>query len=279
MRQTRLIASAHPAFYHCFSRVVAGQGIFQTTQPTCPEAERLVRLMHRLAAFCGISIVTYAVMTNHFHLLCEVPQPRELSDPELLERLEGLEGPARCRSAMRVLSGQTSGGELAAQELRESLQARMFNLSNFLQELKGRFAQDYNRRHERYGPLWAERFKSLLIEDGPALQAVAFYIDLNAVRARVCADPKDYRYCGYGEAVGSGNESLRAGLARALGYEPGQATWGEVGAEYRCRLFRTGVVASKPEQAVIAPEAARRVVEVKKGCCRWRNGWGAGCGF
>jgi len=45
---------------------------------------------------------------------------------------------------------------------------------------------------------WAERFKSVLLEGGEALAAVAAYIELNPVRAGLCADPKDYRYCGFG---------------------------------------------------------------------------------
>jgi putative transposase len=265
MRHPRLKGTAYPSSYHCVSRVTNGQAIFQTTGPGSEEAERFVRLLHRLAAFCNISILTYALMGNHFHLLCEVPEPRPLSDPELLDRVEALDGPARRKAAQRTLQGQTPGGEVAAQALRQRCQARMFNLSSFLQELKSRFAQCYNRRHGRFGPLWAERFKSLLIEDGTALQAVALYIDLNPVRAGLCSDPKDYRYCGYGEAVGTGKVPARAGLARALGFEPGQAPWAEVGAAYRRLLFRTGVVASKREQAVIDPEQARRVVEEEKG--------------
>jgi hypothetical protein len=50
--------------------------------------------------------------------------------------------------------------------------------------------------HDRYGVLWAERFKSVLLEGGEAVAAVAAYIELNPVRAGLCADPKDYRYCG-----------------------------------------------------------------------------------
>jgi putative transposase len=258
MRQPRLKASAYPSFYHCTSWVTAGQFIFKTTEANSLEAEHFVRLLHPLAAFCGISILTYAVMANHFHLLCEVPEPRALSDPELLDRVEALYGQARRQAVQRILQDETSGAELAAQALRQTLQARMFDVSNFLKELKSRFAQGYNRRHNRFGALWAERFKSVLIEDGTALQAVALYIDLNPVRAGLCTDPKDYRYCGYGEAVGSGKAQARAGLARALGFEPDQTNWAEVGAEYRRLLFRTGVVASKPEQA-------RRVVEEQRG--------------
>jgi hypothetical protein len=34
-------------------------------------------------------------MSNHFHLLCEVPQVQELSEAELLERIQAGYGPAR----------------------------------------------------------------------------------------------------------------------------------------------------------------------------------------
>src|SRR6516162_6345320 len=49
----------------------------------------------------------------------------------------------------------------------------MYDISVFIKELKGRFAQWYSQRHDRYGVLWAERFKSVLLEGGEALAAVA----------------------------------------------------------------------------------------------------------
>jgi hypothetical protein len=39
---------------------------------------------------------------------------------------------------------------------------------------------------------------------------MAAYIDLNPVRANICDDPKDYRWCGYGEAVGGGRKAKPA---------------------------------------------------------------------
>ncbi|MBV9489313.1 MAG: transposase [Verrucomicrobia bacterium] len=265
MRHPRLKGSDHPSFYHCVSRVTAGQFIFQTTGPGSLEAEHFVTLMHRLADFCGIAILTYALMSNHFHLLCEVPPPRELSDTELLARIETLYGRARREAVQRVLEGGSPGGTLVAQAVRQAYRARMFDLSGFLKELKGCFAQWYNRRHGRFGALWAERFKSVLVEGGPALAAVALYIDLNPVRAGLCADPKDYRYCGYGEAVGAGRSTLRAGLARALGFVPEQVTWAEVGPAYRQCLFRAGTVAARPRQVAISPEQAEHVIEEQEG--------------
>src|SRR6202521_4094977 len=88
----------------------------------------------------------------------------------------------------------------------------MNNLSIFFKELKGRFAQGYNSRHGRYGVLWAERFKSLLLEGGRAVATVAAYIVLNPVRAALCADPKEYRYCGYAEALAKGSAAAQERL-------------------------------------------------------------------
>ena len=43
------------------------------------------------------------------------------------------------------------------------------------------------------------------------------YIDLNAVRAGIVEDPKDYRFCGYGEAVGKGKLGEYVLLRRLAG--------------------------------------------------------------
>ena len=77
-----------------------------------------------------------------------------------------------------------------------------------------RFTQNYNRRHNRHGTLWEGRFKSVLVEgDGAALAMLCAYVDLNAVRAGIVEDPKDYRFCGYGEAM-AGNCEAREGQLR-----------------------------------------------------------------
>ena len=52
----------------------------------------------------------------------------------------------------------------------------------------------------------------MLVEGrGNPLQTMAAYIDLNPVRAGLVEDPKDYRFCGYAEAV-VGQKAARAGL-------------------------------------------------------------------
>ena len=154
MRFPRVKAEGQ-GFYHCVSRVVNRQFIFQTAGHGSPEAERFVLLMRRLEAFSGIRVLTYSLMSNHFHLLCEVPQAQELSEAELLQRIQAGYGPARRQALDQQLAllRQAPDGADQIQRLLQPYRDRLFDLSIFIKELKGRFAQWYNRRHGRYGVL------------------------------------------------------------------------------------------------------------------------------
>jgi hypothetical protein len=111
----------------------------------------------------------------------------------------------------------------------------MGDLSQYMKLLKQRFSICYNRTHDRFGTLWAERYKSVLTEHQDRDEAslcTAIYIDLNAVRAGIVRDPKDYRYCGYGAAVG-GDERARRGIMILTK----TTTWEQAQAIYRKMLF------------------------------------------
>ena len=47
---------------------------------------QFVRMTWLQAAFAGLEMLSYCVMTNHFHLLVRVPEPHDISDSELLRR-------------------------------------------------------------------------------------------------------------------------------------------------------------------------------------------------
>ncbi len=88
------------------------------------------------------------------------------------------------------------------ERVRAKFLRRMWDLSEFMKTLKQKFTGWFNRLHERVGTLWESRFKSVIVDGSwNSLVRVAAYIDLNAVRAGLVEDPKDYRWCGYGEAV------------------------------------------------------------------------------
>src|SRR6201982_105952 len=170
MRFPRVKAEGQ-GYYHCISRVVEGRLLFQVSGRGSAEAERFVQLMRCLEAFSGVRVLTYVLMSNHFHLLCEVPEPKTLSEAEVLDRVEAGFGPARRQALQQKIARyrQQLEGEVQVQGLLDRFRKRMYDISVFIKELKGRFAQWYNQRHDRYGVLWAERFKSVLLEGGEAL--------------------------------------------------------------------------------------------------------------
>ena len=250
MRTSRLKVKGQSAVYHCVTRVVGGAMLLDRRAK-----EVLRKQLWYMARFCGVEILTYCIMSNHFHVLVRVPEKQRVDDRELLARFSLLY--AQQKGRVETLESILKKGGEEAQAERERLLARMGDISLFMKELKQRFSIWYNRTHHRYGTLWAERFKSVLMEDSAAcLRAVAAYIDLNPVRAGLVEDPKDYRYCGYCEAETGRNEAL-AGLCRALEVKTAKTAL----SEYRKILFLMGSTTTREGQKAMDRETVRKVVE------------------
>jgi hypothetical protein len=179
-----------------------------------------------MSEFSGLRLVTYCIMGNHFHALVEVPR-KDL----WLERFSGPQGELRLFDHLRTLYSKTfvallrqelddlrkRGLEVVALAKIEAIKRRFCDLSLFVKEVKERFSRWFNKRRGRKGTLWMDRFKSVMVEGrGEPLHTMAAYIDLNPVRAGLVEDPKDYRWCGYGEAMG-GSRRAQRGLARVTG--------------------------------------------------------------
>ncbi|MEM9479951.1 MAG: transposase [Verrucomicrobiota bacterium] len=218
MRQPRIKASkdTDKAYYHCISRVVERRMAFDDEAKA-----KFVGFLRLYEKFCCVRVVTFCVMGNHFHLLVEVPKrPSEEEMPGedwLIEHVTGSYGVKRARELreefklLRKMGGMD--GEAKIQKIMEGYFKRMWDVSQFMKTLKQRFTQWFNKRHNRRGTLWEDRFRSVLVDgEGEALIATAAYIDLNPLRAGIVADPADYFFSGYGEAV-AGRRKARAGLS------------------------------------------------------------------
>jgi len=226
--------------------------------------------------FSGCRVLSYCVMSNHFHLLLEVPSMADggLSDEELLKRLGGLYSEmvvagvaAELAEARKLSIGEIDGAaDARVAAIHARFTYRMHDLSEFMKGLLIRFTRWFNRVHSRSGTLWEERFKSVIVESGVAARTMAAYIDLNPVRAGMVKDPADYRWSSYGEAVGGGRKGngkkAREGLVRAyfcdqgVGFEAGR--WIEVSRLYR-RLMGLAL-GRKPGRAAVAG-AGKRVAQ------------------
>jgi putative transposase len=225
--------------YHCISRVVDRRFVFGDD-----EREKFRMFMRMQENFSGCRVLSYCVMSNHFHVLLEVPPMPEggISDEELLKRLGAIYTEAAVADvAKELVDARISGNQSHVEEIYARYIYRMHNLSEFMKALLIRFTRWFNRTHNRSGTLWEERFKSVIVESGVAARTMAAYIDLNPVRAGMVSDPASYRWSSYGEAVGGGpkgnGKKAREGLVRACmshqggGFEAEK--WNDVSRIYR----------------------------------------------
>ena len=243
MRCARIKADG-AGYYHVMSRAIERRFIFDRRGK-----EKFHEIMRKLEAFCGVRIITYTILDSHWHILLEVPVHRAITDEELIRRIEILyDTPTARMIHLQLQELREADNNETAERLKAGFTYRMYDLSEFCKTLKQRFSMYYNRKHDREGTLWNQRFKSILVERSRnALLTMAAYIDLNAVRAGIVKDPKDYRWCGYGEAVAAKGEA-RDGLIYVMQALGNDTDWSKVSAEYRKYIYQEG------EQKGIGPE-------------------------
>ena len=92
-------------------------------------------------------------MGNHFHSLVRVIPEYKFCDEDILKRYVDFYGDER----------------IFADGLVPSLRLKLSSLSEFMREIKVNFARFYNRRHDRRGYFWEDRFKSVIVENGETL--------------------------------------------------------------------------------------------------------------
>jgi REP element-mobilizing transposase RayT len=83
------------------------------------------------------------------------------------------------------------------------IELREETLSEGMQWLLGRDAQDFNWRHDYDGHLFQGRFRSELVESNVHLLELSRYIVNNPVRANLCPTAADWPWSSYRAAVGA----------------------------------------------------------------------------
>jgi putative transposase len=163
MRQARIKIDAEKgaAVYHCISRTVNGERLLDDVAK-----EVLRKQLWQVAEYCGVQILTFAILSNHFHVLVRVPKVEPIPDRELWRRYAVLDPkPTKYQvGRLEVIEAQLRSGDLAGVAWRNRQLALMGDLSPFMKLVKQRFSTWFNRSYGRYGTLWSERFKSVLVE-------------------------------------------------------------------------------------------------------------------
>ena len=78
-------------------------------------------------------------------------------------------------------------------------------LSILMKKILTGYAVSFNRRHSRRGPLFQDRFKSIICQEDAYLKELVRYIHLNPLRAGIVSDLSHlnrYKYCGHTVLMG-----------------------------------------------------------------------------
>ena len=164
-------------------------------------------------------------MGNHLHLVCRVYPEEEASEEEVKRRIREFYGQDRYISARDI----------------DYYRKRWTSLSELIKDIKQGFSKYYNRKHNRKGFFWGDRFKSLIVEEGHTLVNLLAYVDLNPIRAGIVKRPEDYRWSSLGYHLQTGNKddllSLDFGLRDWDEDDPS-----EIVRKYREFVYETGAV-------------------------------------
>ena len=111
------------------------------------EKDFMLDVIRRYSSLYLVEILGICIMGNHFHLLVKMIPEYKYTDGNIKKRYVSF-----YRDDRVFAYGQVP-----------SLREKLSNLSEFVREIKAGFARYYNRRHNRRGYFWGDRFKSVIV--------------------------------------------------------------------------------------------------------------------
>jgi len=149
--------------------------------------------MERLASVFGVDVLTYAILSNHMHVVIR-------TRPDVIAGWSDSDVALRW---LRVFPGRRIDEQLAdpitndvetlanSAERIQTIRTRLSDPSWFMKALCEPIARLANRQDEVTGHFWEGRFKAQAITDEPGLLACSMYVDLNPIRAAMAQTPEE----------------------------------------------------------------------------------------
>ncbi|MGQ8365931.1 transposase [Glaciecola sp. 1036] len=190
-------------YYHCFTRCVRRAflcGIDGLTGNSYEHRKEWIeeRIEFLISIFC-IQICTYAIMSNHYHLVLKISQQdgAVLSDQDVilrwgkLYRLPGI-------VELALLSPQKGLNKLIISQFAKKYRARLLNISWFMKALNEFISKKANKEDDCTGRFWEGRFKSQALLSEEAIIECMKYVDLNPFRADITDNIRRFKHTGFG---------------------------------------------------------------------------------
>lgn len=149
--------------------------------------------MERLASVFGIDVLTYAILSNHLHLVARTRPDvvQEWSDQEVALRWLRI-FPGR-RIDEHLAEPTTNAVDALANDTKRItlIRLRLSDPSWFMKALCEPIARLANFQDKVTGHFWEGRFKAQAITDEAGLLACSMYVDLNPIRAALALSPNE----------------------------------------------------------------------------------------
>jgi len=195
--RSELICYQDTPYYHLVSRCVRRSYLcgFDKESGKSYEHRRLwienrIRL---LSSLFGIDICSYAVMSNHLHIVCKLcpEEIDKLSDRQVVQRWTCLfKGPIllqKWQQHQEMLDAELSVVNSTIALYRQ----RLTEISWFMKCLNEPIARQANKEDDCTGHFWESRYKSQALLTEKAVISAMAYVDLNPIRANMSETPEE----------------------------------------------------------------------------------------
>ncbi|MEL6110986.1 MAG: hypothetical protein AAFU85_33685, partial [Planctomycetota bacterium] len=154
--------------------------------------EWIRRRMEALASVFGIDVLTYAIMSNHIHVILRSRHDvvAEWTDEEVAIRWLRVFPGRRIEEHLGEPTEHDVKTLARNKERIAEIRERLSDISWFMRSLSEPIARMANKQDECTGRFWEGRFKAQRITDKAGLLACAMYVDLNPIRAAMTETPE-----------------------------------------------------------------------------------------
>lgn len=196
----QLVSLADTPWYHCVSRCVRRAWLCGVDpydgQDYSHRRQWVVDRMNKLIQAYSIDVASYAIMSNHYHLVLRVDseQAAQWSWQEVIKQWHIVYGGNML--SQRFMRGEPlpNAERKILQKSAEKWRTRLTSISWFMGALNEHIARQSNQEDKVTGKYWEARFHSQALLDEQAILACSVYCDLNPIRAKMADTPETSDY-------------------------------------------------------------------------------------